>query len=433
MKEFNIVIIGAGASGLMAAIRASKFTPLGKSVPAKEQSSLTGFTNKILLLEKSNSLGRKLLLSGKGRCNLTNTAELEDFLTHFGKQGNFLRNAFSCFFNTELIEFFENRGLKLKAERGGRIFPESDLSKSVLDILRYDIIKQGVEVYYKAKVVEVKLNANKEIILSNGNKIIAKRIILATGGVSYPLTGSTGDGYSIAESLGHKIIPLRAGLIPLEVKEKWIRDLTGLSLRNVKVKLLSKKKTISSDIGEMIFTHFGISGPLILSLSAKVVDLLQTHKAVTVSIDLKPALTDNQLDDRVLREIKNHGSVFYKNLLKGLLPRKLIEVFVGLSGINPQKAINQITQKERLRITSLLKDFRLTIIKARPIKEAVVTRGGVSTREINPKTMESTLVKGLYFCGEVIDVDADTGGYNLQAAFSTGYLAAESAAKSLEQ
>ena len=415
MKEFNIVIIGAGASGLMATIQASKLT------------------NRILLLEKNNSFGKKLLISGKGRCNLTNIAELEDFLTHFGRQGNFLRSAFSHFFNTELIEFFEKRGLKLKAERGGRIFPESDLSKSVLDILKKDILKQGIEIYYKAKVLEVKLNRNKEITLSNGDKIIAKRIILATGGVSYPLTGSTGDGYRIAESLGHKIVPLRAGLVPLEVKEKWLRDLTGLSLRNVKVKLLLKKKVISSDIGEMIFTHFGISGPLILSLSAKVVDLLETDKAVTVSIDLKPALTDNQLDDRLLRDIKNNGSVFYKNLLKDLLPRKLIEVFISLSGINPQKAINQITQKERLKIRSLLKDFRLTIIKARPIREAIVTRGGISTREINPKTMESRLVKGVYFCGEVVDIDADTGGYNLQAAFSTGYLAAESAVKSLKQ
>ncbi|MBL7198051.1 MAG: NAD(P)/FAD-dependent oxidoreductase [Candidatus Omnitrophica bacterium] len=465
MKNFNVVIIGAGASGLMAAVRASEFT------------------DKVLLIEKNDSLGRKLLLSGKGRCNLTNIAQLDEFLTHFGKQGNFLRSAFAKFFNTELIQFFEQRGLKLKTERGGRVFPVSDSSESVLDILRKDIIKQGIEVYYEAKVLEVKLvntekpflnanirrlhadsrglarrnnlrvsvfdsresalkntfsmvtklNRNKEIILSNGEKIIAKKVILATGGFSYPLTGSTGDGYRIAKNLGHKIIPLGPGLVPLEVREAWIRDLAGLSLKNVRISIISGKKRLLPDIGEMLFTHFGVSGPLVLTLSSRIVDLLSENKSVRLSIDLKPGLTDGQLDSRLLRDITNKGSVFYKNLLKDLLPRKLIKVFVDLSGINPNKPANQITQQERLSTRQLLKDFRLTISRARPIKEAIITRGGVSTREINPKTMESNIANGLYFCGEIIDVDADTGGYNLQAAFSTGYLAGESAGKSLKQ
>ncbi|MBL7197218.1 MAG: NAD(P)/FAD-dependent oxidoreductase [Candidatus Omnitrophica bacterium] len=415
MKEFNVVVIGGGASGLMAAIRASQFT------------------DELLLIEKNDSLGKKLLLSGKGRCNLTNVAELDDFLTHFGKQGSFLRSAFNRFFNTELIQFFEQRGLRLKTERGGRVFPEGDLSKSVLDVLKKSIRSQGVEVKFKTKLREIKSDKDKikEIILDNGDKIIANRIILATGGASYPLTGSTGDGYKIAKNLGHKIIPLGPGLVPLEIREVWIRDLAGLSLKNVRIKFLWGKKLIHSDIGEMLFTHLGVSGPLVLSLSGRIVDLLSENKSVRLSIDLKPALTGGQLDNRLLRDITNKGSVFYKNLLKDLLPRKLIKVFVDLSGINPNKPGNQITQQERLSIRQLLKDFRLTISRARPIKEAIITRGGVSTRQINPKTMESNLAEGLYFCGEIIDIDADTGGYNLQAAFSTGYLAGESAARSL--
>jgi len=416
MKNFNVVIIGAGASGLMASVRAAKLT------------------DKVLLLEKNNSLGKKLLLSGKGRCNLTNIAQLDEFLTHFGKQGNFLRSAFAKFFNTELINFFEKRGLKLKTERGGRVFPVSDSSKSVLDIFEKTIKAEGVGVKSRSKAVEIKLNKDdtKEVLLDNGENIIAKKVILATGGLSYPLTGSTGDGYRIAKSLGHKIIALSAGLVPLEVKERWIRDLTGLSLKNVRISIISGKRRLFPDIGEMLFAHFGVSGPLILTLSSRIVDLLSENKSVRLSIDLKPGLTEGQLDSRLLRDITNKGSVFYKNLLKDLLPRKLIKVFVDLSGINPNKPANQITQQERLSTRQLLKDFRLTINKARPIKEAIITRGGVSTREINPKTMESNIIEGLYFCGEIVDVDADTGGYNLQAAFSTGYLAGENAARSLD-
>jgi len=263
--------------------------------------------------------------------------------------------------------------------------------------------------------------------------LTAKKIILATGGLSYPATGSTGDGFRIAKRLGHTIIPLKAGLVPFETKESWVKDLAGLSLKNVRIKVISdKNKTVChSDIGEMLFAHFGLSGPLILDLSSKIVDLLSNNKSAIVSIDLKPGLREERLANRLLRDFKNQGLRFYKNLLGDLLPRKLIDVFIRRSAINADKRVNQITKQERLKMQSLLKDFRLTIKRARPIREAVVTRGGISTREINPKTMESRIVEGLYFSGEVIDVDADTGGYNLQAVFSTGHLAGESAARSL--
>jgi hypothetical protein len=415
MKAFNIVVVGGGASGLMAAIRAGQII------------------DKVLILEKNNSLGRKLSISGKGRCNLTNIAELEDFLTHFSRNGNFLRSAFGNFFNKELIDFFRDKGLALKVERGKRVFPEDDLSDSVLNILKNCIKQEGVQVVYKARVSEIRQRDSeiKEISLENNQRFMAKKVILATGGLSYPLTGSTGDGYAIANNLGHCIISIRPGLVPLVIKERWVKDLMGLGLKNVRIKILCRNKAFKSDVGEMIFTHFGVSGPLVLGLSNKVVDLLKEKEPVKLSIDLKPGLTDAQLDNRILRDIENKGSLFYKNLLKDLLPRKLIKVFIYLSGISPDKKANQITQKERFKMRRLFKDFRLTIVRPRPIKEAIITRGGVSTRQINPKTMESNLIEGLYFCGEIIDVDADTGGYNLQAAFSTGYLAGQSAARSL--
>jgi len=415
IEQFDCVIIGGGASGLMAAIRAAQFR------------------RKVLILEKNNSLGRKLLMSGKGRCNITNIAELDDFLTHFGKRGDFLRNTFKCFFNIQLIEFFKRGGLSLKVERGKRVFPEDDSSESVLDVLKKYIAKEGVELSLGAKVSEIKLSKNriKEIILEDGFKLMARKVILATGGLSYPATGSTGDGFRIAKDLGHKIVDLKPGLVPLETKENWVGDLAGLSLKNVKIKIISDREVFQSEIGEMLFTHFGVSGPLALALSSKVVDLLLKEKSVILSIDLKSGLTDKQLDSRLLRDFVNKGSMLYKNLLKDLLPRKLIKVFADLSKINPERKANQITQQERLKMLRLFKDFRLTIKKARSIKEAIITRGGVSTRQINPKTMESNLIEGLYFCGEVIDLAADTGGYNLQAAFSTGYLAGESAGRSL--
>ena len=406
--------MGGGPSGMMAAIRAAA---LGQDV---------------MLLEKKSTLGNKLLLSGKGRCNLTNSEDLLSFLKRFSKNGDFLRDAFKKFFNQELISFFEQRGLKLKIERQLRVFPQSDRSISVLEVLENELIKVGVQVVCRAKLVDLIVSGArvKGARLENGRDILCGRIILACGGASYSFTGSDASGINIAKKLGHIIVPLRAGLIPLDVKQNYVKKLEGLTLRNIKLKFSNGKTELISEIGELIFTSTGISGPLVITLSAKVIDLLAPNKAVFVEIDLKPALSIQQLDARLLREFKLNSKKSIKNMLKELLPLRLIMVFADASGINPLKKCSQITLEEREKIISLLKGFRLDISGPRPIEEGMVTRGGVSLKEINPRSMESRLIKGLYFCGEMIDVDADTGGFNLQAAFSTGYLAGESAALS---
>lgn len=415
MREYDIIIIGGGASGIMAAIRSGQQK------------------KNVLLIEKNTKLGQKLLISGKGRCNLTNIVQLDDFLDSFSKNGQFLRNAFARLFNNELIEFFEKKGLRLKIERGGRVFPETDKADSVLEVLKKYLKENNVKIIYNHSAVDIKIGKNNKfsVKLNNGDKLFSKKLILATGGLSYPLTGSTGDGFRFAKNLGHSVVGLLPGLVPLETAEAWKKDLQGLSLRNVQIKFSQGKKEIKSDIGEMLFTHFGVSGPLVLELSANIVDWLNdSQEKVEMAIDLKPGLTTEQLDQRLIRDFKNQGSKIYKNVLTELLPRKMIDVFIKLSGIAQDKKANQISQEDRRKVLNLLKSFSLTITKSRPIKEAIVTRGGVSTREIDPKTMQSKIVKGLYFCGELIDVDAKSGGYNLQAAFSTGYLAGESAAKS---
>lgn len=414
MEKIEIVVVGGGPSGMMAAIRAAT---LGRAV---------------ILLEKKSTLGNKLLLSGKGRCNLTNTEDLHNFLKRFSKNGDFLRDAFKKFFNQELISFFEQRGLKLKIERQLRVFPQSDRSSSVLDVLENELVKAGVQVVCRGKVVDLIVSGGraKGVRLENGQDILCDRIILACGGASYSFTGSDGSGINIAKKLGHVIVPLQAGLIPLDVKQNYVKKLEGLTLRNIKLKFSDGKAEIISEIGELIFTASGISGPLVITLSGKVIDLLVGNKNVFVDIDLKPALSIQQLNARLLREFKLNSKKSIKNMLKELLPLRLIEVFSGLSGINPLKKCSQITLDEREKIISLLKGFHLEISGPRPIEEGMVTRGGVSLKQINPRTMESRRVKGLYFCGEMIDLDADTGGFNLQAAFSTGYLAGESAALS---
>jgi len=388
-----------------------------------------GLGQDVTLLEKKDSLGNKLLLSGKGRCNLTNTEDLEYFLKRFSKNGDFLRDAFKKFFNRELIDFFEQRGLKMKIERQMRVFPQSDRSASILDILKKELVKSGVQVIYKAKVVNLLLSAGKvkAVRLENGVNIACDRIIFASGGASYSFTGSDASGINIVRRLGHEIVPLRPGLIPLDVKQGYPRKLEGLTLRNIRLKFSDGKVQIVSEIGELVFTAYGISGPLVITLSGRVVDMLSQNKNVFVEIDLKPALSIEQLDGRLLREFKANAKKSIKNALKELLPLRLIKVFIEASAIDLLKKCSQITQGERERIISLLKGFRMDISGARPIEEGMVTRGGVSLKEINPRTMESRLIKGLYFCGEMIDVDADTGGFNLQAAFSTGYLAGESA------
>ena len=384
----------------------------------------------VTLLEKNNSLGNKLLLSGKGRCNLTNAEDLEYFLKRFSRNGDFLRDAFKKFFNRELMDFFQSRGLKLKTERQMRVFPATDRSSSILDVLKKELEKVGARVICKTKVVDLltEKGAVRGVRLDNGREIPADRVILATGGASYSFTGSDSAGIRLAGKLGHAIVPLSPGLVPLTVKEDYPRKLEGLALRNIRIKFLSGKAKIISDIGELVFTASGISGPLVITLSGRVIDLLGRKEKVYAEIDLKPALSAQQLDLRLLREFKLNAKKNIRNILKELLPLRLIEVFAQTAGINTFKKCSQATLKEREKIVSLLKGFRMEISGARPIEEGMVTRGGVSLKDINPRTMESRLIKGLYFCGEMIDVDADTGGFNLQAAFSTGYLAGESAA-----
>lgn len=412
MQVKKIVVVGAGPAGLMAAISSSQ---LGQDVT---------------IVEKNSFPGRKLLLSGKGRCNITNAADIDSFTGRFSHGGEFLRDAHRKFSNLDLISFFKTRGLELKTERQLRVFPISDKSSSVLDCLMKEIQKNNVKLITKSSVKDILVENNqvKGVSLADKSVIYADRIILATGGASYAFTGSTGEGMNIAAKLGHKIIPLRPGLVPLKTKQSFPKLLEGLTLKNIRLKFCDGKKQIISEVGELVFTSFGISGPLVLSLSSKITDWLNEGRPVCVEIDLKPALNEAQLELRLLREFKLHAKKSLKNVLKALLPMRLIEVFIAIAEIPSEKQTSQITHRERLKIIKLLKGFRLDIAGALPIEEAMITKGGVSLKDINPRTMESRLVKGMYFAGEIIDVDADTGGFNLQAAFSTGYLAGKSAA-----
>ncbi len=411
-KNYEVIIIGAGASGMMAAGCAAELGAM------------------VLLLEKGPRLGTKLIITGKGRCNLTNSAELDDFIAQFGKTGPFLYNAFLNFFNQDLIEFFETKGLKLKEERGGRIFPITDKSADVLNVFKSYLFKNKVKILFNSDVTKILINKNQVegVELQDKQIIKSSQVILATGGLSYPGTGSSGEGFKMAKELGHRIISPQPALVPLETKEPWVKELQGLSLKNAKAAFYAGSKKISSEFGEMLFTHFGVSGPIILSMSAKVVEFLNKKEEVHLYINFKPALSQEQLEKRILGDILENGNKNYKNFLKELLPNKLIAVFIKLTGISEDKKVNQITSNERKNIINLLTNFKVTITQPRPISEAIITKGGVSTAEINSKTMESRLIKGLYFCGEIIDVEAKTGGYNLQAAFSTGYLAGQSAA-----
>ena len=384
----------------------------------------------VTLVEKNSILGRKLLLSGKGRCNLTNACPLEEFLKRFSGNGQFLRDAFKKLFNKELMEFFESRGLKLKVERQLRVFPVTDRSDSIVQVLEKELKNNNVNILFRASVKDI-LTENgrvKGLALESGNLISADKIILATGGVSYSFTGSTGEGIKLAGKLGHAIIPLTPGLVPLVVREKFIKSLEGLTLKNIRFKFLACKNKIVSDVGELLFTASGISGPLVLTLSGHIASWLKTGEAVFIEIDLKPGLSQEQLGARLLRDFKLNPKKSLKNVLKELLPQKLISIFLEATDINPLRKTSQITNDERSKMISFLKGFKLQITGTRPIEEGMVTSGGVSLKEINPRTMESRLTKGLYFAGEIMDVDADTGGFNLQAAFSTGYLAGESAA-----
>lgn len=397
---------------MMAAIRASQLQP------------------GIVLIEKNPQPGKKLLLSGKGRCNLTNACNLDPFINKFSDHGEFLRDAFKKFFNLGLMQFFETRNLKLKVERQLRVFPVNNRAGSILGVLKKELYKNKVKALYGACLKDIFIQGNKVkgLLLRDGKVIPAQRLILATGGLSFSFTGSTGEGIDMARKLGHRISPSRAGLVPLETSQQYPRLLKGLALKNIRLKFSDGKKEIISPIGELLFTDFGISGPLVLSLSGKIVDWLKENKEVYVEIDLKPALSREQLDARLAREFKLNTKKSIRNTLRSLLPGSLVDVFIDMAEIIPDKKVSQITRTERQRVISLLKNLRLNITRSRPIEEAMITRGGLDLRDINPRTMESRLIKGLYFAGEMIDVDADTGGFNLQAAFSTGYLAGESAA-----
>jgi len=433
VNEKRIVVIGGGPAGMMAGIRAGELR------------------EGVTLIEKNPILGKKLLLSGKGRCNLTNACDLDSFIKRFSRNGQFLRDAFNKFFNLDLMRFFQQRGLKLKTERQLRVFPQTDRSDSIEEVLEKELyrnkvnpvrntkaitgedkISNGVKVIFRAVMKDILTQDNKirGLSLLDGRVIPADRLILATGGVSYSFTGSTGEGLDIAKKLGHRIVSLRPGLVPLETRQNYPRLLEGLTLKNIRLRFSDSKRQIDSGIGELLFTSFGISGPLVLSLSGQIVDWLQNNNTIYVEIDLKPALTKEQLRERLLREFKLNPKKAIKNTLKTLLPKRLVDVFIDIAKILPDKKVSQITQKERESLVSLFKAMRLDITKPRPMDEAMVTRGGVSLKDINPRTMESRLIKGLYFAGEIIDVDADTGGFNLQAAFSTGYLSGENAALS---
>ncbi len=407
----KIIIIGGGAAGIMAAGRAAD---LGADVT---------------LLEKMPQMGIKISITGKGRCNLTSGEDMDRFIEAFGPNGRFLRNAFARFFSNDLIDFFESIGIKTMLERGMRIFPLSGSAKDVVKAMVMYLNKQGVKTIVNTTVKEMLVKDNKIIgVDTNKGVFHGDAVILATGGASYPETGSTGDGYDMAERLGHAIIPIRPALVPLEVKETYVKELQGLALNHVTASVYLDGEKIAEAFGEMLFTHFGLSGPIILTLSKTVVDSLPKGK-VEISLDLKPAISKEKLDLRFLREIKEHSNKNFDNLLENLLPQSMIPVFVKLAGIPHDKKVHQITQKERMELIALLKDMRFGIAKSRPLKEAIVTAGGVSTKEIDPKTMESKIIKNLFICGEVIDVDAKTGGYNLQAAFSTGWVAGTMAAK----
>lgn len=411
----RVIVIGGGAAGMMAAIAAA------------------GQGAKVTLFEKNEKTGKKIFITGKGRCNLTNACDPETFFDNVISNPKFLYSAFYQMDNRMIMDFFEKTGCRLKEERGARIFPVSDHSSDVIAALNREMNRLHVNVRLHTAVKEILWKETEEgkringVRLDDGKAEYADSVIVSTGGKSYELTGSTGDGYRFAEKAGHTIKEIKPALVPFTVKEEWCKAMQGLSLKNVSVMIKAEKKKIYEGFGEMLFTHFGVSGPLILSASSSYVKKYRGNQ-VSLFIDLKPALTVEQLDKRLLRDFEENKNKQFKNSLEGLLPSKMIPVMVELSGITPEKKVNEITREERNRLVLLLKNLELTVTGTRGFQEAIVTQGGVHVKEINPATMESKLVKGLYFAGEVLDLDALTGGFNLQIAWSTGYLAGISAA-----
>lgn len=409
MEKFDVIVIGAGPAGLLAAGRAAE---LGK---------------KVLVLEKMRQAGRKLLITGKGRCNITNSAAIGQFITHVYPNGKFLRNAFSRFFSKDIIELLQKYGVESTLERGGRYFPASNSSADVLNALLKWVKELNVDIRCGFGVSKIVAENNiVQALIANGKEFRAEKIILATGGNSYPATGSNGEGYELAKQLGHTIEKVMPALVPLETDGDLAQKLQGLNLKNVKAVVWVNNKKFGDDFGEMIFTHFGLSGPIILTLSRIVVAELHKKNKVEITIDLKPALDEQKLDKRLIRDLNENGKKKLVNVFKNWLPSSMIPVFIEQLGLDADKECHQVSSKERKQIRHLLKNLPFKITKHRSFKEAIITSGGIPTKEISGKTMESKIVKGLYFAGEIIDLDAETGGYNLQIAYSTGWLAGNS-------
>ncbi|MDK0943500.1 NAD(P)/FAD-dependent oxidoreductase [Clostridium perfringens] len=403
----KVIVIGAGPAGMMAAISAAE-------------------NHEVILLEGNERIGKKLFITGKGRCNVTNAKDISEFFDFIPGNPHFLYSALYTYTNIDVMNFFENAGVKLKVERGSRVFPNSDKSSDIISGLSRGLNEALVDLRLHSKVKDVIFNNNKieAVILENGSKVKGDYFIITTGGKSYPLTGSTGIGFDLAKKMGHTIVEPKPSLVPIEIEESWVRELQGLSLRNIELKIKNKKnsKVVYSGQGEMLFTHFGISGPLVLSGSRFIKD----GEKFEISLDLKPALEEKQLDLRIQKDFKKNLNKDFKNSLDELLPKKLIPVIIELSKIDENKKVNSITKEERRTLLNLLNNLTFTVKGLRDIAEAIVTAGGVSTKEIDPSTMQSKIVDNLYFAGEVIDVDAFTGGYNVQIALSTGYLAGKS-------
>lgn len=407
----HVIVVGGGAAGMFAAIAAAK----------------NG--HQVTLYEKNEKLGKKIFITGKGRCNITNAADMEELFDAVVTNSKFLYSSFYGYTNQNVIDFFEDAGVPVKIERGNRVFPISDHSSDVIRALEREMKKVGVKVCLNTEVKSVEAEKGKfnKVVLKDTTTQTADACIVATGGLSYRSTGSTGDGFRFAENVGHKVTQCFPSLVPMETKEPWICELQGLSLRNVEAKILDGKKELYKDFGEMLFTRFGVSGPLIISASSyvgkKFMDKNGQKKELTLEIDLKPALTEEQLDQRVLRDFEENHNRQFKNAITKLFPTKLIPVMLELGGIDPEKKVNSIEKEERKQFVHLIKHFRMTLTGLRDYPEAIITKGGVNVKEIDPGTMESKLVKGLYFAGEVLDLDALTGGFNLQIAWSTGYAA----------
>ncbi len=411
----KVVVIGGGPAGIMAAISA-----------AENGADVT-------LLERNKSLGRKLAITGKGRCNLTNMTDIPELVKHLPGNGQFLYSAFSRFSAEDTCAFFQKLGVEIKVERGRRVFPRSDDAKEVVAALAESLHAHGIDVRPEQRIKELALEAGavRGVYDHAGRLTEAEAVVVATGGVTYPATGSTGDGYALARQAGHTVTGLRPSLVPLETEEAWPCRLQGLSLKNVELKICEGGKVLDKAFGEMIFTHFGISGPIVLRLSHAVTSRENQGQGLTALLDLKPALSEEQLDQRLQRNMQKFSRKHFQNSLDELLPASLIPVFVELVGIDGHKPVNQLTREERMDILLMLKEMPMTVKKPRPIDEAIVTAGGVTVKEVDPKTMGSKLAAGLYFAGEVLDIDGFTGGYNLQAAWSSGYVAGESAALGL--